>query len=106
MGWAAIIGAIVGGIAGTAKAKKGERDRYERNQFEATRAMYSPFTGNQGKYAGNNPDMIGEQLKGATAGASFGSQFGGAGGAQQNKVGTQTMAQNTRPQGGSQWMTA
>lgn len=113
MGWAAIIGAILGGIQGTAKAKKEERDRYERNQFEATRAMYSPWTGNRAQWAGENPDEIAYKMKGAMSGASFGQQFGGggAGGAQQASKGSQwgTMAQNTRaPQqgGGMQTYTA
>jgi hypothetical protein len=103
MGWAALVGAILGGIHGVAKAKKEERDRYERNQFEATRAMYQPWTGNRAQYPGSNPDEVGSMLKGTVAGASFGQQFGGGGGSQQQSGQWGSMAQNYQPNQNQQY---
>lgn len=90
MGWAAMVGAILGGITGHMTAKKEERDRYERKKFEAARALWSPWTGNRAQYPGDNPDEAKEVMKGMTSGASFGQQFGqggGMGGGQQSGQG-------------------
>lgn len=74
---AALAGAGLGGLSNMEKKKQEEADR----KLQAATAQWSPWTGLAPRPVKLAGPMSGDVLKGGLAGASFGSQFGGAGAA-------------------------
>lgn len=71
--WAAVIGAVVGGV----KAQQEERAAWKERQIEAEKTRWSTFTGKSGQNV-KGPDHLGRMMQGATAGGMMKMEPGAA----------------------------
>lgn len=84
--WAAVIGAVLGGVRASAEDSNNKRE----NRTNVTREQWSPYTGQHGKDI-KNADYMGRVMQGASTGAAMGQQMGGGQAAPQANAGTAGM---------------